>query len=66
MNQDQTNNPALERVSAQRESTAAKHHGSEPTPLVRQQVTEAKAREQALDEQKQHSQQHGVEPSRKA
>jgi len=66
MNDHQKDNPALDRVTVQREATAAKHHGSEPSPLVRQQVTEAKAREQALDKQKEQAQQPGTVPSRKA
>ncbi|MDC6237030.1 hypothetical protein PP724_22970 [Ralstonia solanacearum] len=66
MQQVQQDNPAHERVSQQRETLAAQHRSSEPSPLVKQQVAEAKAREQSLDEQKAKTSQQDVAPAPRA
>lgn len=66
MQKDQQQNPAHERVSQQREALATQHRGTEPSPLVRQQVAEARAREQSLDEQKAQAPQQTNTPARRS
>lgn len=45
-------NPALERAKQRREAAALPHHGTEPSPLLQEQVAEANAREQQIEAQR--------------